>query len=558
VGRRRLLAGAAGAALAGTLAACGSDNGSGGQAPSDTGQPSGGSNAPGSSQQPTGSSTSNGSSGSSSSNVPAYAPYIGVTPDVPAGDNGVPAGFVHYPANPPQFVTGPVGNGSDVRIMIEGVSHPATPHGNNQWWQALEKAWNVKLTFDNAAGTEYTAKLQAAIAGDQLGDLTQIPPIPDQINVLQKMFVDLTPYLGGDAIKAYPGLAALPTSAWTKVATINGKIWGIPQPRPRGGTIFCYQNAVMDKLKLAIKPTSGQEFIDMLKSATDAAHSRWAFGQVPTSWLMSPILEMMEAPNNWAVADGKFTSMYESDQMPDALNAAITIWKDGSIFPDAFSAAPTEISTKWKGGSIVFYDQNYFAPGGTWDIIRLPKWDGGGYAKKHLSKPGYGDPVGFAHTADEKRVQELLRICDYIASPFGTKEYLLVNYGVKDHDYTLQGSDPVTTDTYSNEYVVPSYAGSATYVNIYVPGKKDLVTADQQYLADILPTGVDDPTWGLYSPTNATKGAAAVKKLGDVQADIIQGRKKVSDWAGAVSTWRKEGGDAMRSEYEEAYAKANS
>jgi putative aldouronate transport system substrate-binding protein len=80
------------------------------------------------------------------------------------------------------------------------------------------------------------------------------------------------------------------------------------------------------------------------------------------------------------------------------------------------------------------------------------------------------------------------------------------------------------------------------------------VKAEHEYLTKVMPTGVTDPTAGLYSATASTKGATAGTNLLNAQGDIIQGRRKLSDWDNLVRTWRQQAGDKMRGEYEKAYA----
>jgi putative aldouronate transport system substrate-binding protein len=443
--------------------------------------------------------------------------------------------------------------------MAEGAS-PAKPRSANAWWQALEEAWKVKLGFEYALSTDYPAKLQTAIAGDQLGDLTQITRLPNLPQVLEKRFVDLTPYLAGDAIEEYPGLASLPTAAWTQIGSVNGKIWGIPQPRPPAGIVLNYAASAFEGIGRSVELSDGQDFVDLFTALTNAKSNRWAIGQAPTDWLLPLVLEMMEAPNGWANDNGRFISVYESDRMPDALDQVAKMWKAGCIHPDAFSGSGW--LAKWHGGILGMYSQNFPGwsaaavqyPHEDFHVIRLPKWDGGGMAAKQLGLPGYPDPVGLAHTTDEKRIRELLRIVDYIASPFGTQEYILVTDGVKGHDYTFNGSDPVHTESWGAEHVTPSYAGSQQFVNLYVADQAKLVTDQHDYLSTVLPTGVSDASWGFYSQTDSTKGSAARKDLRLAQGDIIQGRKKVADWAGLVSTWKKSVGDLIRAEYEAAAA----
>jgi putative aldouronate transport system substrate-binding protein len=124
-------------------------------------------------------------------------------------------------------------------------------------------------------------------------------------------------------------------------------------------------------------------------------------------------------------------------------------------------------------------------------------------------------------------------------------------------DYTLDGSDPVATKAAASDRPQGlSYCGSQQYVNVYVPGNEPLVNAEHAYLASVLPTGVSNPAWGLYSATASTKGATADKNLLNIEADVIQGRKSISAWDDAVKTWVKAAGDDERKEYEEAFAVA--
>jgi len=566
IDRRRFLTGAAGATLLGTaLVACGGGNSSAGSQSTTESTSSGGA-----ASTPAGGSTpSGGGSGSSggTSAVPTLVPYTGVTPDLPAGDHGLPPGFFHFPANPPAFVTGPVGNGDSVSIMIEGTAGTQTPRGDNPWWQALEKAWNVKLVFNETTNQEYMDKLQTSIAGGQIGDFTQIPNggfpgkvLPQLPQVLETMFTDLTPYLGGDAIKDYPGLASIPTSTWTQIATVNGKIWGIAQPRPAVTPVVNYRQSIFTKAGVTADLNDGQDFVNLFKALTDLKTNRYAMGQLPTDWLLPLILEMMEAPNDWAVDNGKFTSAYESDQMSQALAETAKLWKAGYIQPDSFVTSAT--LSPFEGGLLGLYSQHFPGWGGaaaqlpddTVGVLRLPKWNGGGPAPQYLGVPGYADPVGLKKTTDEKRITELLRIANYIAAPFGTQEYLLANYGVVGHDYTLNGADPVSTKAATSDVVTPVYAGGQSSTVLYAAGNQKLVTAQHQFLSDVLPTAIPDPSLGLYSATAAGAGVAAAATLHNVQNDVIQGRKSTSDWATAVASWRTSVGDKMRSEYEDAYA----
>lgn len=530
--RRSLLAGSAGLALAG-LAACG------------------GKGAAGS------------SSGGSAVAPPTYVPYKGVKPDLPAIGDSVPAGFFHYPANPTSMGHVPLAKSQPVSCLLQA-NQPMTPRAKNRWWQALDHDTGTTLNVNTVQAADYAQKFQVTIAGGQMPDLTMVNMVPSMPQVLEKLFTDLSEVLTGDNVKKYPALASIPTDAW-RVATLNGRIWGIPQARPPAGNIVSTRGDLLRKRGIKSNSpslSSGQDFLDLCRELSDPKRNVYAMGALPTSWMLPAMLEMMGAPNNWKEEGGKFTSVYESEQMKPALTETGKMLKAGYLHPDSFSSPDSNI-TWWTGGITSLYIQNfagwplYTQQNPSWDmgVIKLPKWDGGGAAKKLLGAAAYGDYVAIKKSSDS-RMKELLEILNYFASPFGTKEYLTITYGSRGTDYTLKGTDPIATKTSLVDYPQGLlYCGSQEYNNLYVPGSPDTVKAMHSYLADVLSDGVKDPSQGLYSQTSVTKGASATQTVQDAQADIIQGRRPVSDWDSVVSDWRKAAGDAIRSELEKAYAK---
>lgn len=492
---------------------------------------------------------------------PAYVPYQVGKPDLPANEEfGVPAGYFHYPADPETFITGEVGDGGELSALLQAASI-AVREEKNKRWQALNEALNVDLEFIIATSVDYTDKLQVTLASGDLPDLAQITGVPQLPRLLDSEFTDLSDYVTGDAVKEYPALAAIPPLAW-KIPMVNGRIFGVPQPRPSAGRICSVRGDLLDDLGLQQPDiANGQDFLDFCSEISDPGRGRWAIGSVPTSWTLPLVLEMMGAPNGWVEEGGKFTSQYESEQMPEAIEVVRQMWEDDLLHPDSFGQ-PAANATWWEGGNTVLYIQDFtgwsayakkFGP--SVGIVTAPKWEGGGVAPKQLGPGGYGAFVAFKK-ADEKRTLELLRIANYLAAPFGTKEHLIANYGVEGFDYELDGSDPVTTDRGTSEALPIGYVSSTVSVNLYVAGQPDTVRAEHEYLSTVLPNGVPNPTQGLYSETSQTKGGTAAEALVTLQGEIIQGRRKVSDWAGAVDEWRRTAGDQMRAEFEAAFEKA--
>ena len=65
----------------------------------------------------------------------------------------------------------------------------------------------------------------------------------------------------------------------------------------------------------------------------------------------------------------------------------------------------------------------------------------------------------------------------------------------------------------------------------------------------LIPYGVSDPTVGLISSTQITKGAALAQPVTDGTTDIIVGRRPVSDWDGLVRDYFGAGGEQIRTEF---------
>src|SRR5690606_34164263 len=166
-----------------------------------------------------------------SGDLPTRMPFESVEPDLPEVEGGVPAAYFKYPAEPVKREGFPYeGASGPISALLQG-NAAVTPRDSNQWWQKLQEASGFDFTIASVVSADYQNKLQVTLAGGDVPDLVQIVNVPGLPNVLDKFFADLTPYLAGDAIKEYPGLASIPTETW-KISQLNGKIWGIAQPRP--------------------------------------------------------------------------------------------------------------------------------------------------------------------------------------------------------------------------------------------------------------------------------------------------------------------------------------
>jgi putative aldouronate transport system substrate-binding protein len=173
--------------------------------------------------------------------------------------------------------------------------------------------------------------------------------------------------------------------------------------------------------------------------------------------------------------------------------------------------------------------------------------------------------IAFLKKAPDDRIKMLLRILDYIAAPFGSQEYLLVNYGVQGRDWDPDSNgNPILNKTGQADFAgvstgTTSFLGSQIvghYLVLYSAADPTFAKRLQDYQKILAPMSTEDASLGLYSPTQASSGVQLIQPFGDGITDIVAGRRPLSDLDGLVSTWRSAGGDKVRMEFQAAYAAA--
>jgi putative aldouronate transport system substrate-binding protein len=487
--------------------------------------------------------------------------------DLPALGTGAPAACLAYPKNPVQVADTPPLSGETVTFLNVSSAALPPPVDKNQFWQELNRrsGGDIKMSF--VASKDYQNKMATLVAGGDLPDMTWVTAesVPKVEDVLKAKFQDLSQWLSGDAVQQFPNLAALPTVSWRNMV-FDGGIYGIPYVVPVVSSVPQVRQDIFDKTGVGTPELAdGQDFLSLCKELTESKRQRWAFGDLTSAQTMAK--QMTGCPNEWRVADGVFTSAYETDEYKDAISAVKQMWDAGYFQPDVatgtssaralFIAGKVSIAVTgyiswsvWAAEGIL--SEPDFKTGG----LVLPKWDGGGQSAYHQGSGA--NTMTSLKQADPKRIETLLRLLDWIATPFGSAEYLFFRYGIPGHDYTLRGTDPVPTDAGVNEVQYMYVQNlSRPVIPIYDPGHEASARDEYEYLANVMKSSLPLPTVGLVSDTDLTKGAALDKVIGQTESDIILGHKPLSSWDSAVKTWKAGGGDAIAQEYAKAYAAAD-
>lgn len=494
---------------------------------------------------------------------PGYHPATAVRPDQPAPANGMPL-YLNYPSDPPQATTTAPGRGGQVRAFVDlNGAAPPVPVDNNPRWKELNRRLNAAMSFDVVPSDNFAAKAATIIAGGDLPDLLQLKPatvrrLPD---LLERSFTDLTEYLAGDAVTEYPALANIPTVSWRGCA-FNGKIFGVPQPRSILATAMLVRRDVLAARGLPTSVASGEEFQTLCKALTEPRSNRWAVSNGPG--MLTMLQQMYGAPNNWRQDDGRFTHRYETDQCREGLSAAADMWRSGVMHPDAWAAPVTTAATWFYNGSVPII------PGVNWgnlyayytvDAGKTPGMEldlfgpvgASGHTPAYWVGPGFW---GFTciPKAEPERARELLGILNYLASPFGSEEWLFLNYGIEGTDYRLEGTNPIR-NTEGRKYNIPSGSITVAPQVMYQAGLDEVMKRAYSYQQRWLEPAVvsADASVGLVSETSMSSGLQLDKQMTDLMSDVALGRKNLNDWDTGVADWRRNGGDAMRVEFEQSF-----
>jgi putative aldouronate transport system substrate-binding protein len=89
---------------------------------------------------------------------------------------------------------------------------------------------------------------------------------------------------------------------------------------------------------------------------------------------------------------------------------------------------------------------------------------------------------------------------------------------------------------------------------LYDPSLPDYGRTLQQAEEVLAPYLVYDPTLTVVSATDASRGTQLKNKVIDATNDMVLGRRPLSDWDDVVKMWQSEGGEQIRSEYQNQLA----
>lgn len=491
--------------------------------------------------------------------LPNYVPVDYVEPDFP-GVDGSTAGFTHYPDKLVTSVTEKPGTGQNFTLLTP-IWQAIPPTKGNAYFDAISEELGSTLDYQMVAGNDYNERLATILASpDDVPDWVAVfgwnpPPRFDQ--AVEAVFQDLTEFTAGEAIEKYPNLANLPTEAW-QFGVFNGRTYGVPVPGEVVTDAVFYRTDIFEELGVE-PPQSSSEFLEVARAVTDPGKQRWAIND---PWVAATL--MFGVTPNWEIGDdGTLINRYETKEYREALEFVRTLYDEGLVHPDAVADNSADAKQRFESGKVVMH---YDGVGG-WsemsdrmsstfgddEVRMLPLADihaDGADPVRYKGNPA--NFFSFFKKSDEpERIEELLRIANYLAAPFGTTEYNLVQNGVEGVHYTLDedGAPEAVQGSEAEVAVVTRHAVAPPVINARVD-EPTFVENYATWMANETENFVDSPFYGIRV-VEPVRFATLNQPFADLEKDIARGRKDISALEPAVENWRSSGGDELRDFYQD-------
>jgi putative aldouronate transport system substrate-binding protein len=503
--------------------------------------------------------------------MPTYVPRNLIRPDFPSIDGSEP-GYLNYPTSLVHSVSGVPGDGGSYSAITPLWASIPSPSGNT-YYTAVNQALNASLSMQPANGDTYSTILPPLFSGNKLPDWIQIPtfwtPALNFGQATTAKLADLTPYLAGDKVRKYPNLAAIFPAAW-QAGIWNDKIYGVPA----FGSQFVvpyylyYRADIFDKLGIGTpKVTSINDLYDLGKEINNPAKKQWAFDDI-FGYLYQPF----GITTTWTTnAKGDLITQWETPEIIEAIVWEAKLVNGGLMNPDSIAGdTGTAKQRFWSGQMLIYAD----GPGAwVWtdaisgtaadkDYVRMafPFFTASGSGTPSYALANGTTWLSYLNKSlSPSQITELLRIANYLAAPFGSYEYTLVNFGVASTDYTMSKTGPVLTTT-GNKQVAQTYsflAGPNQVVNN--PGYPDVTRASSVFAEQNAKYGYKPLFYdmNITVPANLASANAFTPFSGTtpIQYEVVRGRSTVADYQSTVRQWLNSGGSELKKYYESIRAK---
>jgi putative aldouronate transport system substrate-binding protein len=358
-------------------------------------------------------------------------------------------------------------------------------------------------------------------------------------------------------------LATIPTASW-QYSVWGGRLAAVPFPTdgPFPWALF-YRKDLADKAGVEV-PRTIDELYQFGKKMTNPSRGVWAFGAVFD--MVQMFFKCPHSKGGWRnKSGGGLEFKYEIPEYRQALEFTARLYKEGMVHPDLVASSGGDTAQLFNAGRIIATQEGVGAWRGmqseqvnvTPDFNMQPVPVFSALGGEPLAWSGE-EPIFYTFIKKglgRERTEELLRVLNWCGAPVGTKEYELNVYGVEGRHFTrASDGSPMQTELGRKElggqyfYLsgrVPAVVGTAD-VPHYVEDLLEYLRTTIKYVEKDLFKGIK-----LEMPANYSR---VIIPAEDKLADVLRGRRPVSDLDQIAREWRSQGGDEGQAFLEKALA----
>ena len=451
----------------------------------------------------------------------------------------------------------------------------------NSILKKIEDSTGVKLQIDYVPYANYRDKLNVVIAAGQLPMVTVVEgPIVKTGNIVNAarsgMFWET-----GATLKDYPALNAFYNNGILLTnCSIDGKLYGLPRPRPVGRVGLVYRKDWLTALNLKV-PTNMNEFYETAKAFTkndpdkngknDTVGYQFADTDAASpSWNgVASLVCSLGGVNYWGVKDGKAVPDFMTPEYMEVLNLFKRMYKEKLLNLDfglALGGKRYEMFNKGLAG--MYFGNLSDIPNQHGDLYKVvpkaelaiaPAFTGPKGQRINTANPGHNGMFMFSKTAlkSEAEFKKVLAFYNKVADVDIQK---LLTYGIEGSHFAVENGQPKLTNPKLLQEETADFGIIVMLRPAVVetvgdsPIRKAMNAAFLDNEKYVVPNIAD----ALLSATAAERGGEIDKIIVDARVKFIMGELDEGGFKKAVAEWTSRGGDKIMTEYGDQYQKYGS
>lgn len=445
-------------------------------------------------------------------------------------------------------------------MMAYWVDQPL-PLENNYLFEEFQKKLNVKLDLTLIPWANYIDKAMLKLASGDVPDVMWINDATVKTKAVidaaeAGAFWDCTDLLNSDD---YPNLKWAISSTMIANASINGRVYGMPGPRPSARNGLFYREDLFVKYNIPV-PSDIDSFYQAAKLLKE-----YEPDIIPFSWKDAKVVDFLTVSqggyNGWGLEDGKILPAFDTPEYKNTLAVLRKMFAEGLMNQDFAILQGAERQAAITSGragmyASVYDDYEFLQPALTAvdpnaKLGLVPVFNG--VTNAQVGSALYIIPK----TVSEEKRDAIFRYFDSsLTQDILTWEY----FGEEGRNYTLVDGIPVFVDDAAKKDVQTTlliYKSCAVNpVVIHWPSDSDITktwkTATEQYAE----SAVRNYASPLLSETQTQKGAELDKILEDAMVQYIMGEIDEAGYDAAIAQWYSQGGTQIIEEYTAAYQKS--